>query len=1165
MIKKTKTQGISRLITTLRAPSFWRGFFDIFVNMKIITQLLLVSLFVSGLTACNSKKPLFSRLDSIKTGISFRNDIKEDDSLNVFTYEYIYNGGGVGVGDVNNDGKPDVFLAGNQVSSKLYLNQSGANQIEFKDITAISKTTTNTWCTGVAMIDINQDGWLDIYVSTAFPDRNKPTPNLLFLNEGLNKDSIPTFREVAAQLGLADSSYATQAVFFDYDRDGDLDVYLCNNAHETFNRNEIIGQHTDGKGKSQDKLMRNNKPPTPSGNTHIPPMGGGRLPTFTDVSKEATIQTEGWGLGVIVKDFNADGWPDIYVANDFQSNDLLYINNQKGGFENKITDYLTHQSHNSMGVDMADFNNDGLEDICVVDMLPEDNVRQKTMFSNVAHDKYEQQLRRGYQPQFVRNMLQLNNGPRPNQPYSATFSDIGYLAGVAATDWSWSPLFADFNMDGWRDLLITNGYVKDVTDMDFTSYANEYNFGGNTSKIQQLREKSNEIGTVKKPNWLFINNQDLTFTNKANDWGLPENTYSNGAAYADFDDDGDLDLIMNNLNDEAFVYQNNSIEGKGGNGDEKSSYFLKIKLLGNFGNLEGIGAKITIWHNSQQQYAEHALQRGYLSTVENTVYFGLGKTSVLDSIEVQWLSGKRQVLNKVIANQTLKIAEENALLPSKTNAMPIPIWEEVTKAEGLAFLHQENDFMDFNYQPTLPHRYSRQGPKVAVGDVNGDGLEDFYVAGASRHSGYFFIQTLRGFAKKALINNPLTKRQEETGVLLFDADNDGDLDLYCVAGGNEFADDEAYQDLLFLNDGKGSFIPVPNALPQIEASGSCVIAADYDKDGDLDLFIGGRVVPKQWPKAPRSYILRNDGGGFTDVTAQVCPQLMHIGMVTDAIWADLDKDTWPDLAIVGEFMPFTIFKNNKKTFELQPLTMDNGQGWYNTIAAADFDKDGDTDFVLGNLGLNTRYKASKKEPVRVRAKDFDNSGSYDAFLSLYNGGREYLTHPRGTIVEQIAGLKRTVLYYNKYGKMGFNDLFTKDDQKNMYSLQATQMASVYVENQGDGKFAMKPLPTIAQVAPIQSIVPIDFDNDGQLDIVAVGNSYTTESLTGRYDAAQGWMLRGDGKGNFTPLTTQKSGFLVRGDARSLVKIRQVNGNYWLLTSCNADSLHAFTKHKINNL
>lgn len=1123
----------------------------------------LIILFVIGLLSilmgCQSDDTLFSRLNASQTGINFRNDIQENDTLNVFNFEYIYNGGGVGVGDVNNDGKPDVFLAGNMVSSKLYLNESQEGKIRFKDITKIARTETNYWCTGVAMIDINQDGWLDIYISTAFPQKNKPAPNLLFLNEGNNKEGIPTFREVAAEAGLADSAYATQAAFFDYDHDGDLDVYLCNNSHEDFNRNEIMGQRTDGTGNSQDKLLRNEGVLPKSSGVASP-----SFPHFMDVSKEAGIQIEGWGLGIVVKDFNGDGWSDVYVANDFQSNDHLYINNRNGTFSNKIADYLAHQSHNSMGVDMADFNNDGLEDLCVVDMLPEDNLRQKTMFPTVTHDKYEQQLLKGYQPQFVRNMLQLNNGPVGLGNGAVTFSDIGYMAGVAATDWSWGPLFADFNLDGWKDLLITNGYVKDVTDMDFTSYANEYNFGGKTSKIQQLREKANELGEVKKPNWLFINNQDLTFTNKAPQWGLPEKTFSNGTAYADFDDDGDLDLIMNNLNDEAFVYQNNA---RSKDTESKNNHFLKIKLKGEIGNLEGIGAKITLWHQQQQQYAEHTLQRGYLSSVENVEYFGLGNAPLIDSLEIKWSSGKRQLLKNISANQTLVLAEKEAKNDNRRlpQTLEKPLWKEVSRALGISFVHEENDYMDFNYQPTLPHRYSRQGPKIAVGDVNGDGLEDFYVAGASRHSGCFFIQTPQGFIKKNMTNQLVEKRQEETGVLLFDADNDGDNDLYCVAGGNEFADTDAYQDMLFVNDGKGNFSTASQALPLTTASGSCVVAADYDHDGDLDLFVGGRVVPRKWPQPARSYILRNDTPKgqsdklkFTDVTAQLNPELATIGMVTTAQWVDVDKDSWPDLVVTGEFMPLLMLKNKQgKSLQKVEHELNHQKGWYNSLAAADFDNDGDIDFVLGNLGLNSRYRASEQQPVRVRAKDFDNNGNYDAFLSLYNDGREYPAHPRGTMVEQVASLKRKVLYYHKYGTMGFDDLFSKEDQEGMYKEEANTLASVYIENLGNGHFKTKLLPTAAQVAPINDILPLDFDKDGKLDIVAVGNSYATESLTGRYDAAQGWVLKGDGRGNFTPLSTSKSGFWVRSDAKTVAKITLKDTHTALIVGSNADSLKVF--------
>ena len=1097
------------------------------------------------LFACDPTAPLFRQVSSSQSGITFFNTIVESDSFNVIDYTYLYNGGGVGVGDVNNDGLDDIFFAGNQVSSRLYLNQGN---LTFQDITQSSGVETKRWATGVAMVDINQDGWLDIYVCVASKFGPTQSKNYLFMNQGADAPGKEvSFVDQAEAYGLADSAYSTQAAFFDYDHDGDLDVYLLTNGLEEFSQNNARPKKTQGEGLSNDKLYRN---PGSSPGQAIKP--------FVDVTREAGILTEGYGLGITVNDVNLDGWPDVYVANDFITNDLLWINNGDGTFSDRAADYLKHQTHNGMGTDIADFNNDGLVDIMVLDMLPEDNFRQKMMFGKPNEDRFALTLRYGYTPQYVRNTLQLNNGFTPQGDPS--FSEIGQLAGVSNTDWSWSALFADFDNDGYRDLLITNGYAKDVTDMDYASYrASASQFGTAEAKREKAVKLAALLKEAKVHNYAFRNNRDLTFTDVSEDWGMTVPSFSNGTAFADLDNDGDLDVVMNNINDEAFVYEN-TLE------TSPEHNHLRIALTGPPGNRAGLQATVRLRYQRQQQYHHHTVYRGYKSTIENTIHFGLGAHASVDSVEVTWPDGRYQLLGNVPANQTITVRYEDAIdTPPAPPPHPAPLLTNVSSALSLDYQHREEDFVDFKYEPLLPRRYSQDGPCLATGDINGDGADDFYVGGAKRQPGRFFVQQADGqFAGQTLPGDSI---YEDLGAVLFDADQDGDPDLYVVSGGNEFpADDPAYRDRFYRNDGRGNFTVDSSAIPAITASGSCVRAGDYDQDGDLDLFVGSRLVPKQYPLPASSYVLRNEGGRFVDVTAQVAPELIELGLVTDAQWTDYDQDGALDLIVVGEWMPITFFRNEGSQFTdvTESTELAHTSGWWNCVVAGDFDQDGDPDYIVGNLGLNSRYHASADEPLRMYTKDYDQDGRIDPVLTYYIMGEEYPAAYRDALSDQMNPMRRRFPKYETYATTTFDELFTTTELEGAYVLEAERLTTSYLENQGNGPdghstFIVRDMPLITQTAPVHRMVTDDLNGDGHLDVLMVGNSYAPDVHVGRYDAFIGQALLGDGTGQFHPLTLGESGFYVDTDAKDIIQLKR-NGNFTWVVASNNDSLRVFMKN-----
>ncbi|WP_147203720.1 FG-GAP-like repeat-containing protein [Segetibacter aerophilus] len=1112
------------------------------------------------LCSCKRTHPLFTQVSSSKSNIHFNNKFVENDTINPIDITNIYNGGGVGIGDFNNDGLQDLYFSGSTVPNKLYLNKG---ELKFDDVTEKANVAGDgKWCRGISVVDINNDGWMDMYVSATLSSNVAKRENLLYINQGSDKDGVPHFKELAREYGLNDTTHSTMAAFFDYDSDGDLDVYIVVNEIIKGNNPAVFRPIIrDGSFPSTGRLYKNDW------NSQL------KHPFYTNVSKEAGITIEGYGHGVNITDINRDGWKDIFVTNDFNSNDILYINNGNGTFTDKAADYFKHTSANGMGQDIIDINNDGLSDVVEVDMSPEDNYRKKMMLGANSYQTYQNSDHFGYQYQYVRNTLQLNQGPRVKENDSIgdpIFSDVGFFSGISETDWSWTPLVSDFDNDGYRDIIVTNGYPKDLTDHDFIAFRQQ------SSAIASKQFTLSQIPEVKLHNYAFHNNGNVTFSNVSTDWGLSAPSFSNGGAYADLDNDGDMDMVINNINDEAMLYENNSTHEK-----ETANNFLNVKLVGDALNRNGIGTWIQLYYQGKQQAYEQSPYRGYLSSVQLDPHFGLGNVSTIDSMVVTWTNGNKQVLRGVQANKTITVDIKNAI---KADSFTNPVFAtnmlftDISGQLGIPYKDSSKDFIDFNIQKLLPHKFTEYGPALAVGDINGDGLEDMVVGGPSGISPTMLLQQSNGlFKKKAIFPfaNNISKQWKDIGITLFDADGDGDLDLFTASGGFEKApNSDAYQDKLYINDGKEGFTISPDGLPVNHTSKSCVRASDYDNDGDLDLFIAGRVEPWNYPKPVSSFIYRNDSKNgeakFTDVTNTVAKTFKNIGLVCDAVWTDFNNDGWQDLVITGEWMPVIFYANNKGTFQevTASSNVGNKKGWWTSIVPGDFDNDGDVDFVVGNLGLNSFFKASEKYPVSIYAKDFDNNGNFDAVPTIYLPAsqedptrKEYPAHVRDDMTKQLISFRSKFQNYKKYANATFDKMFTEEEMKGALKLQVNYFNNSYVRNDGNGKFTMSSLPLETQYSCMNGMLSEDFDGDGNLDLLATGNDYGTEVSVGRYDACNGLFLKGDGKGGFRPLKILESGWFVPGNAKALVKLRRNNGKCLIVASHNRGNLKTFEMKK----
>ncbi|GAB3566204.1 VCBS repeat-containing protein [Spirosoma luteolum] len=1074
-----------------------------------------------------AQSTLFRPLPASQTAIAFRNDIDENEQLNVLSYEYFYNGAGVAAADFNNDGLIDLFFTANLKPNKLYINAGG---LTFKDQTREAGTELagrpRGWKTGVTVGDVNNDGWVDLYVCYSGKGDEATRRNQLFINEGFGKDGKVHFKEQAKLYGLDDPGYSTQAAFFDYDRDGDLDLFLLNHNVKKYDNLELARLHGETDALAGNKLFENQ---------------GNR---FVDVSQKAGIYQYPltFGLGVAIADINRDGWPDLYVTNDYNEPDYLYINQKNGTFRESTQQQLRHLSQFSMGVDIADYNNDGLPDIMSLDMLPEDNRRQKLLQLQENYESFELMVQQNLHRQFMRNTLQLNNGNGPDGLPS--FSEIAQVAGVSNTDWSWAPLLADFDNDGYKDLFITNGYLRDYTNKDFLKYWGDYKVKKAIDREPvQLMDLVKAMPATKVANYIFQNQHNLTFANRQQAWGINTPTISSGAAYADLDNDGDLELIVNNINEPATIYQNMARE-------QNRNAFVQLKLRAVRGDRSAIGTKVTVFAAGQQQYQELQQTRGYLSAQPATLHLGLGTATQIDSIVVEWPDQTRQVLRQQPINQLLTIEQ----VGNDRSQWVTPSWPAVFLAVSsvLPYTHEGFAENDFKRQPLMLWMYSNTGPVLARGDVNHDGLTDVFVSGDQKQPGAVWLQQPAGrFAKL-----PGLTLSDETGSAVsaaqfFDANNDGFDDLYLAHGGYSLFEPNtpALQDELYLNDGHGQLVLAKTALPDLSGSSkSCVRPADYDGDGDLDLFVGGRVVPGRYPETPVSYLLKNNGAGQF---SRVPMPFAMVGMVTDAQWADLDADNRPDLILCGEFMPIKVYRNTKEGFVDATKTYfpDGQNGFWLSLTVADLNGDGQRDIVAGNLGLNTQIKASAAEPAELLYADFDENGSVDPFFCFYVQGKTYPFVSRDELNDQIYAMRRKFAYYKDYADATATEIFTPEQLSNARRLVVNDLHTTCFL-QTNGRFAPVSLPLEAQFAPVTRTLTGDFDKNGTIDLLLLGNKSDNRLKLGSMDANYGCLLAGDGKGGFRYIPQPQSGLSVSGDVKSALELPVGSATYLLIGAMN---------------